>query len=471
MSVSFIDILIIISYFVVVLFIGFYLAREKKGTSTTTIDYLLAGRKVTLPFFVATLVATWYGNILGMGEFIYSAGIAGWFCFAFPYYIAAFLFALFVSRKIREYNVRTIPEQIILKYGKKAGWISSFLVLIITIPAVYILLLGVMLSLFTGWPLWISIIIGSVVSLVYLYTGGFKADVLTNAAQFIIMYIGFAILVYFIFSNHGSVSTMLENLPDDHKVLTGNYSWQYILSWFIIALQTFVDPSFHQRCSAAESPKVARKGILISICCWIIFDTMTLMAGLYAKAYYNIDNPLMAYTVIAESVLPVVWKGIFITSLLAVIMSSLDSFAFLSAATIGNDILKPLKKYFSYLREFSTKALIRFGLILSALFSILMAISLPSAVELIYKTASIAIPGLLVPVLLSFSKKFFIEKKHAVIIMIASSGTSLIWTIGKVLINKILIFKEIFSGFEPMIPGILVSLILLTVLSKKIKDA
>ena len=32
------------------------------------VDYLLAGRRVTLPAFVATLVTTWYGGILGIGE-------------------------------------------------------------------------------------------------------------------------------------------------------------------------------------------------------------------------------------------------------------------------------------------------------------------------------------------------------------------------------------------------------------------
>jgi SSS family solute:Na+ symporter len=198
---------------------------------------------------------------------------------------------------------------------------------------------------------------------------------------------------------------------------------------------------------------------------------MTLLAGLYAKAYYNIDNPLMAYPVIAENVLPVAWKGLFITSLLAVIMSSLDSFAFLSAATIGNDILKPLKKYFSYLRKFTTKSLIRFGLILTSIFSIIMAIVLPSAVDLIYKTASVAIPGLLAPMLIGFSKTIFIEKKHAMMIMIASSGISLIWTIGKLLMDKVTIFEQIFSGFEPMIPGILLSLILVIAFLKKIKEA
>ena len=32
-------------------------------------DFLVAGRRLTLPGFVATLVASWYGGILGVGEY------------------------------------------------------------------------------------------------------------------------------------------------------------------------------------------------------------------------------------------------------------------------------------------------------------------------------------------------------------------------------------------------------------------
>jgi len=69
---------------------------------------------------------------------------------------------------------------------------------------------------------------------------------------------------------------------------------------------------------------------------------MTLLTGLYAKVYFTNIEAVMAYPALGESVLPVVWKGLFITALLSTVMSTLDSYAFLSAATIGNDILKKI---------------------------------------------------------------------------------------------------------------------------------
>ena len=47
-------------------------------------DYLVAGRRVTLPAFVATLVATWYGGILGVGEYSWRYGLANWLVFGAP---------------------------------------------------------------------------------------------------------------------------------------------------------------------------------------------------------------------------------------------------------------------------------------------------------------------------------------------------------------------------------------------------
>ena len=92
------DYLIIIAYFVSVLVIGF----KTKTESNSIKDYLVAGRSLTLPAFVASLVSTFYGGVLGIGEFTYRFGLAGWFLYAFPYYIFVILFALYLSDRVRK---------------------------------------------------------------------------------------------------------------------------------------------------------------------------------------------------------------------------------------------------------------------------------------------------------------------------------------------------------------------------------
>ena len=52
----------------VILYAAAILALARGRPSGGGMDYLLAGRRLTLPAFVATLVTTWYGGILGVGE-------------------------------------------------------------------------------------------------------------------------------------------------------------------------------------------------------------------------------------------------------------------------------------------------------------------------------------------------------------------------------------------------------------------
>lgn len=449
LTVSFIDIVLILLYLAVILYVGFVISTKNK-TTNSKINFILAGRKLTTPMFVATLVATWYGNILGIGEFVYNYGLVAWICFGVVYYITAIAYALFFARKIRNSDKITIPERMQAYYGKKAGIAASFIILIITIPAAYILMLGIMISLFTGWNLELSIILGTIASIIYLYKGGFKSDVLTNYVQFIIMYIGFGVLTFFTITQYGSPLDIIELLPPTHTKVFGNFSIMYILAWFFIAFQTFVDPSFYQRCAAANSSQTARKGILISVSLWLIFDIMTLITGMYARAFFADIDAVMAFPALGEAILPSFWKGLFIIALLSTIMSTLDSYTFISAATFGNDLLKPI---FS---NYSVTQLTQYGLVLTGILGIALAIILPSPIELVFRTSSVAIPGLIMPLVFTYLHKYKISPIMALITMLSSSSVAFLWLMVKIYdLSDFVIFS-----LEPMLAGIIVSVII-----------
>ncbi|MEA2076653.1 MAG: sodium:solute symporter family protein, partial [Candidatus Marinimicrobia bacterium] len=136
------DIAIIGLYFAALFLIGFL--RKKKKSSNE--DFLLSGRRLTLPMFVMTLVSTWYGGILGVGEFTYQFGLSNWFVMGFPYYIFALIYALFIAGRIRKAQAVSIPELISRGYGKTPSFISAFFVFLMTSPAPYLLIAGIMLS-------------------------------------------------------------------------------------------------------------------------------------------------------------------------------------------------------------------------------------------------------------------------------------------------------------------------------------
>ena len=443
------DLSILILYVGLLIFFGFF---RTKQTGKNPEDFLLAGRKLSLPGFVITLVATWYGGILGIGENTYSYGIQTWFIFGLPYYIFAILFAFLIAGRINETKFISIPDQFHERFGKMAGVVSALYILFLASPAPYILSIGILLQFTTGLSFGLSLLMSTGLSLSYIWIGGFKAVVRTDGLQFGFMFVGFLLLLIFSMKSSGPISKLV--LPVSHLNITGGASIQYIVVWFFIALWTFVDPGFYQRCAAAKSPQTAKKGILISIGFWFIFDMLTLSTGLYAKALLTAGDPLFAYPRLGAVVLPPLAYGIFITGLLATIMSTIDSLGLISAITFGRDILWRIQSPTSTDKlkwNNESTIFVRKGLIITAFIALILAFSIPSVVKLWYGLGSILVPGLVLPFLLSFKNNR--PKENILLMMVSPVLVSIFWT----LLGKLL--NGYPFGLEPFYPGILTSVL------------
>ncbi len=454
-DMHFLDYSIIIIYFASVVILGFY--RSKKSASNSN-NYILAGRKLSLPGFVATLVTTWYGGILGVGENTFNYGIQTWFIFGLPYYFFAILFAIFIAPRIRKLNFISIPDHFHNNYGKSSGIVSAVFLLFLASPAPYILSIGILLEYIIGIPFLWSLILATIFSLIYIWKGGFGAIVRTDILQFILMFGGFILLIIFAWVKIGSPIEMVQQLPSEHLSPTGGNSIQYILVWFFIAMWTFIDPGFYQRCAAAKSPKTAQKGILISVIFWFMFDTLTLTSGLYARVLLIDGQGIFAFPALGQALLPSLFYGLFLTGLLATIMSTIDSLGFISAFTFGKDIVGRIKSNKS---ELESVALTRLGLIIMALIAVFLAYSFPSVVKLWYIIGSIFVPGLLIPFLLTFTN-IKLNNRQGLILLIIPVLFSLIWFSSSFLNLQSSIFN-----LEPFYPGIFSSIIIFIIILLK----
>jgi len=157
------------------LFLAYIVLRLVRKPVTGVADYIVAGRRLTLPAFTASLVTTYYGGILGVGEYSWTYGASNWLVFGVPYYLTAAIFAIFLARRARKSRVMTIPDLLEHKFGRPAALVGAGILFVMTAPAAYVLMLGVLVSLATGWPLWLGVVLGTLFSLGYVFRGGLQA--------------------------------------------------------------------------------------------------------------------------------------------------------------------------------------------------------------------------------------------------------------------------------------------------------
>ena len=411
------------------------------------------GRRLALPSFVATLVTTWYGGILGVGEFTYRYGISNWLVFGLPYYLGAALFALLVARLARRSRYYTVPDQLAAAYGRPAAVAGAVVIQVLSSPAPYVLMLGVLLQLIFDVPLTPAIVVGAALSMAYSIRGGLRSVVRADAVQFVLMYLGFLIALPLLVARYGGLAFLKAHTPATHWVWHGGNPPQYVFVWYLIALQTLVEPTFYQRSFAAADEQVARRGVLISIGFWMLFDFLTTATGLYARALLpNLADPVAAYPALAVDILPPVVRGLFYLGLLATVMSTVDGYTFIGGVNFGRDLLWRLR---GGQDESRVNAYVQIGFVVTAVVSVSLALFVRSAVDLWHDVGSVGVPALLIPLLVSYHPRWRITPPAALASMIAGGAVSLAW-----LLSRYFHWTDGYPlGVEAIYPGLLASLV------------
>lgn len=443
-SLQSIDWIIIIGVISITLLIGFFSGRLKDSSAD---EYIVSSRNMGLFTFVAVNVTTWYGGILGIGEYSYRYGISSWFTQGLPYYIFALIFAFLFAGKIRATGLLSIPEKVEAEYGSKVAMVASILIFIITSPAPYLLTAAQIISTVFGVGLEIPLFLIPVALITHLSIKGFKSNIKVDLFLFLFMFLGFITAVLYLLINHGGVSFLEENLPPAHLTPTGGTGYFYMLVWYLVAAWTIADPGFHQRVYATKNASVAKKGIIISVVLWFVFDLFSNASGLFSRALLpDLTDPVTAFPALARDFLPTGIKGLFLISLFATVYTTLNSFTFLSGVTFSNDILRKLVVSEVYDMKLFTAA----GMVIATTIAILLSLVFRSIVDIWYYIGSLFVPSLIFLVSGSYFPKLKLGSGITLFQIIFVPIVGLIWFFFR---------EQLFSGtilaeVEPMLIGI-----------------
>jgi solute:Na+ symporter, SSS family len=414
-------------------------------------DFLLAGRRLSAPAFVMSLVSAWYGGILGVSEYSYSYGLSNWFVFGLPYYLHAALFAVFLSKRARTSKLSSIPDKLEAVYGKNAARVGALTIFLITMPAAYLLMLGKLLAWIFGWNYPFALAVGTVISTAYVYFGGLRSVTGTDTLQFVLMYAGFVMMVIVLYQRFGGLDFLRAHVPIELFSPLGGQSFHAVFVWYIIASTTLIEPLFYERVYAAKSEKIVLPGILTCIAFWAIFDFMTTTTGLYARAILPAGTErALAFPILAQQILPAGAFGLFFVALLATVMSTIDSYSFLAAAALGRDLL-----WRSGGRDPArVPVFIRRSLAAATICAFLLALASESVVAVWHGVGSVAAPVLLFPTLSAWSSAHAFARRLVVPAMIVSGVIALAWRLAPELSGR-----GYWLGVQPIYAGLLTSLL------------
>lgn len=310
-----------------------------RSAHDTSVERLVAGRRLTLPVMVATLVATWYGDIFGVTQIAFEKGIYMFLTQGVCWYVAYVSFALFFAHRLRKSQALSLCDYVKRRHGSKAANFVGVAMLLMTLPLGCAMGGGVLLKLLWGFPLPLAMLAIVIVGAIFGHVGGFSGVVRSDVVQFLTMCGAVASVVLFSWIEFGGMPFLKSHLPPTHLSLASQTHWRAALVWIGIATSlTFLNPAFCQRCLAARNERTARWGILLSCLVWMVFDFCTLTGGLYARATFPQMDSVYAYFYYGLHLLPMGLKGFFIAGVFATILSTLDSFLLVASSVIADDL-------------------------------------------------------------------------------------------------------------------------------------
>jgi len=233
-AVSWVDMAIIVLYFVLVLGIGVYLKRFTK----TGEDFFLAGRGMTAWVAGLAFISTNLGSqeTIGYSSATYQHGML----MNHAYWIGAIPAIVFLALVMMPFyhicRTHSVPGYLKLRYGEAARGLSgiSFLFLTIVMSGINMFGLAIVMKVILGWDLHFSIWVASLTVGVYVMLGGLLSAIFNEVLQFFLIWFGFLMIpiVGLIETKgwHGMVERIQANIPQIHPDVSAKAA-EYISMW------------------------------------------------------------------------------------------------------------------------------------------------------------------------------------------------------------------------------------------------
>jgi len=185
-----IDVAILLLYFAMVLFIGFYV----KSAANTSEQFFLAGREMTAWIAGLSFVSANLGSLelMGWAGAAYQYGILAthW------YWIGAIPAMLFLGVVMMPFyyisKTHSVPGYLQLRFGEGARGLSGvcFAFMTILMSGVNMYAMAAVMQVVLGWNINFSMWVGAITVAIYVMLGGLRSAIINEVLQFVLIWAG-----------------------------------------------------------------------------------------------------------------------------------------------------------------------------------------------------------------------------------------------------------------------------------------
>lgn len=420
----------------IAIFIGFMLATISIGLFsgygiTNLREYAIGDKKFSTATIAATIVATWAGGqdfVMIISE-TYENGL--YFIFSQLGEVLAILLVgmVFAPRMGEFLNNLSIADAMGSLYGKPVRLISAVTGVMVSwgLLAGQLKVSGLVFEYCFNLPEVYGILIGGMIVTLYSSFGGIKSVTFTDVVQLLTFATMLPTLAFCIFDKVGDVNIFVNTITthplfDYNKVFDfSQYKSLYFLFLFLIYLVPGFSPASFQRVVMAKSTEQAKRSFIIAALLWLfVISTLFFISILILSTKPNFDTKNIVKHILLEQSYSGL-RGFILAGIMAMVMSTADSFINAASVLFVHDLCKPLGiKIKNELRSTRSFALC-FGIS-----SIFLALSSKSLLELVVMASMFSMPVVTVPFLMTILG-FRSTGKSVLIGMIGGSVTVILW--------------------------------------------
>ncbi|KAF1073744.1 sodium/pantothenate symporter [Halodesulfovibrio sp. MK-HDV] len=317
-------------------------------------DYFIGGRSMGGFVLAMTIIASYTSasSFVGGPGVAYRYGLS-WVFLAMIQVPTTFLTLGVLGKRFaiiaRKTNSMTITDFLRARYKSDA-------VVILCSVALLVFFMAAMLAQFiggarlfqavTGYPYIVGLVLFGVTVVLYTAVGGFRAVVITDAIQGVIMVVAVVVILLAIINAGGGMEQCMTALKDiDPGLITPTgpknaVPQPFTMSlWILVGLGILGLPQTTQRCMGYKDSRAMHDAMIIGTLIIGFIILCAHLSGALGRAILP-DLPAgdLAMPSLIMELLSPFWAGVFIAGPLAAIMSTVDSMLLLVSAAIIKDL-------------------------------------------------------------------------------------------------------------------------------------